>query len=381
MTQTLKELLASFVRTSRSIFAGRPALTFAFVGALALGFWAAGGWFVWTTVDAARDLPEREAIAGISDMVQATTLYDAHDKPAFTIFTEQRIDVPLANISPHLIKAVLAIEDQRFYEHKGVDLIRIIAAGLANLREGRAAQGGSTITQQLARQSLLTRDKTIRRKIRELMLATQIESAYTKNKILEMYLNKVYFGDGLYGAEAASLGYFGKHASELTLLEAALLAGLVKSPSAYAPTHNLPAATSRRNVVLQALNDARVIDRPALQHLRGQPVVLRDALRREEGFGLYFKEHVRRELVDRFGWDRVYEGGLRVYTTIDPALQKAAESLTEEALRGIEERKGYPHRTRAQLAERREESASRHGRRTCRRRSSPSIRRRVTSGR
>src|SRR5207249_7293251 len=141
---------------------------------------------------------------------------------------EQRIPVALDHISPNLIHAVLAVEDQRFYDHHGFDLARIVKAALTNLRHGRVVQGGSTITQQLARQSFLTPDKTIRRKLQELILAAQIEQLFTKSQILEMYLNKVYFGDGLYGTEAASRGYFGKHASELSIAEAALLAGLVK---------------------------------------------------------------------------------------------------------------------------------------------------------
>src|SRR5204863_7891563 len=141
--------------------------------------------------------------------------------------------VPLAEISPNLIHALIAVEDQRFYDHHGFDLVRIGSAAMANIRHRRAAQGASTITQQLARQSFLTPDKTIRRKLQELIVAERIEGAYTKEQILELYLNKVYFGDGLYGAEAAARGYFDKHASEIDVPEAALLAGLVKSPSSY----------------------------------------------------------------------------------------------------------------------------------------------------
>src|SRR4029077_2465911 len=156
-----------------------------------------------------------------------------------------------------------------------------------------AAQGGSTITQQLARQSFLTTDKTIRRKLQELILAERIEVLYQKAEILELYLNKVYFGDGLYGAEAASRGYFGKHASELSLSEAALLAGLVKSPSAYAPTANLERATARRNLVLQAMLDSGAINRPDWQRARTARVVLRDSLRGGDLRGRYFQEQLR----------------------------------------------------------------------------------------
>src|SRR4029453_510142 len=135
-----------------------------------------------------------------------TTILDASDKPAFTIFKEQRLEIPIESVSPNLIKAVISIEDQRFYDHSGVDGIRMAAAVLRNIEPGRRAEGGSTITQQLARQSFLTRDKTYRRKLQEVILAAYIEKMYDKNEILEMYLNKVYFGGGLYGVGAAPRG-------------------------------------------------------------------------------------------------------------------------------------------------------------------------------
>jgi penicillin-binding protein 1A len=294
--------------------------------------WSLVAWGTWYIHDLGTGLPDRAAMSRLGEMAQATTVFDRHDRPVFTIFKEQRIEVPLAQVSPIAIKAFVAIEDQRFFEHRGIDLVRVVAAAFANLREGRAAQGGSTITQQLARQGFLTRDKTVRRKLKEVILAARIERLYAKEEILELYLNKAYFGDGLYGIEAASRGFFGKHASELTLAEAALLAGLVKSPSTYAPTVSLERAAQRRNVVLDAMRETGAIDEPEWQAVRAEPVALKDALRSEEPYGQYFKEQVRLELVDQFGWERVYEGGLRVFTTIDIDLQKAAEPMLEEAL-------------------------------------------------
>ena len=138
-------------------------------------------------------------------------MLDLNGRPAFTIFKEQRIEIPLAKVSPILQKAILSIEDQRFYDHRGVDTIRVVGSALANLKMGRRAQGASTLTQQLARQSFLTLDKTYRRKFQEIIVAAELESQYSKSEILELYLNKVYFGDGLHGIEAAALGYFGKH--------------------------------------------------------------------------------------------------------------------------------------------------------------------------
>ena len=227
---------------------------------MAIAVFLVSGWIAWFSYDLTAGLPDGKALRGLGDMAQATTLYDAKDEVVFTIFKEQRIEVPLEKMSPHFIKAVLSIEDQRFYEHTGVDAIRVAAALLKNVQEGRRAEGGSTITQQLARQSFLSRDKTYRRKLKEVILAAHIEGVYDKNEILNLYLNKVYFGDGLYGVEAASRGYFGKSAADLEVAEAALLAGLIQSPSSYAPTVNLDRAVARRNVVLTAMTSSGAID-------------------------------------------------------------------------------------------------------------------------
>jgi penicillin-binding protein 1A len=293
---------------------------------------------VWLTYDVFSELPGRDGIRSLGNMAQATTLYDVSNRPVFTIFKEQRIEVPIAKISPHLLRAIVSIEDRRFFAHNGVDSFRVFGAAWKNLLHLRAAQGGSTITQQLARQSFLTRDKTLRRKLKEAILAARIEDQYSKHEILELYLNKVYFGEGLYGAEAASEGYFGKPASDLDVSEAALLAGLVKSPSAYAPTVNLQRATARRNVVLDAMLDQDAIDRATWQRASSAPVKLQPKAGEPEQSGLHFKEQVRLKLVELFGEERVYEGGLRVYTTIDPAMQEAAEAAIAQSMKEIEAR-------------------------------------------
>jgi penicillin-binding protein 1A len=287
-----------------------------------------------------RAVPDREALRNIGTMAQATTILDASNQHAFTIFREQRVEVPLSRVSKRLVNAILAIEDQRFYDHSGIDVVRVAGAALNNVLEGRLAQGGSTLTQQLARQSFLTPDKTVRRKITEIFVAARLERQFTKDEILGMYLNKVYFGDGLYGVEAASLGYFGKHASDVSVAEAALLAGLVKAPSTYAPTVSVDRARARRNVVLQAMRDGKMIDGPTYDAAVREPVMLDDALRRGEAYGQYFKEEVRRFLVQRFGWERVYQGGLKVYTTVNLDMQRAAEAEVTRALAEIEKRQG-----------------------------------------
>jgi 1A family penicillin-binding protein len=346
----LKRFSQSFrdrvVERLRRTFTGRPHALVGAVAVLALLLFTSGGSLAYFAYDLTADLPDRQALRGIGDMVQSTTIFDASDRPAFTIFKEQRIEVPLAKMSPHLINAVVSVEDQRFFEHGGIDAVRVGAAVMRNLKEWRRAQGGSTITQQLARQTFLTRHKTYRRKFREFIIAAYLENLYTKNEILEMYLNKVYFGDGLYGIEAAARGYLGKSSSNLEVAEAALLAGLIQSPSSYAPTVNMDRAVARRHVVLQSMVASGSIDAPTAERAKAAPVKLNNALEIRETFGLYFKEQVRRELVERFGWQRVYQGGLRVFTTIDSDLQQAAEKAVEEGLRDIERRSGFKHARR-----------------------------------
>ena len=295
-----------------------------------------GTWFL---VGLREGLPDLEALRRIGEMDQATAVFDDGDRLAFTIFKEQRIEVPLSGISPNLTRALIAIEDQRFNDHRGFDLVRIVSAAAINLRHGRKAQGGSTITQQLARQSFLTPNKSYRRKVQELILAARIERIYSKQEILELYLNKVYFGDGLYGVEAAARGYFGKHASEVTVPEAALLAGLVKSPSSYAPTVSLERAVARRNVVLQAMMESGAIGKPEWQAARASKPALRDTLRADNPHGQYFQEQVRLELVERFGWQRVYQGGLRVFSTINMPMQLEAESVVAAQTQVIEQKR------------------------------------------
>ena len=263
--------LPAFLRGHRKILAGRPVLLTSLIAALAVVSFFTAGVAAWFSYDITAGLPKRDAISGLGDMAQSTTLFDAHDRPAFTIFKEQRIEIPLAKMSPNLIKAVISVEDQRFYDHSGVDAIRVAGAVLKNLEVGRRAEGGSTITQQLARQSFLTRDKTYRRKVKEIILASYIEGEFQKNEILEMYLNKVYFGDGLYGVEAAARGYLGKSASDLTIDEAALLAGLIQSPSAYAPTRQPRSSARAPGVVLQTMVSSGAIDAKTAEQARTRP--------------------------------------------------------------------------------------------------------------
>jgi 1A family penicillin-binding protein len=320
--------------------------------AVSVVFWLLLGSLAWFTYDVTR-LPGFNELRGLGNMSQATVLYDRHDRPVFTIFKEQRIEVPLSRMSPNMIRAVLSIEDQRFFQHAGVDVWRIFGAAFANFRRGKVWQGASTITQQLARLSfperISLRDQSYTRKLKEAILAALIERTYPKEQILEFYLNKVYLGDGYHGVEAAARGFFNKSAMELSVEDAAMIAGVIQSPSNYAPTINLDKAIARRAQVLQAMLENKVIDRAGFERARATKVHLENGIQRDEGYGQYFKEQIRRELVDRFGWTRVGEGGLKVYTTIDSDMQVAAEQALEETIGKIEARKGYKHATRAEL--------------------------------
>lgn len=304
--------------------------------------------YVWFVAGLVADIPNREELRAFRAMPSANLLYDAADREVFTIAKEHRIEVPLTEVSRPLIQAVIAIEDRRFFDHEGVDPIRIVGSALAVLRAGEAVQGGSTITQQLARQSV-GREKTLTRKLKELLFAAQLEHHLSKNEILELYLNKVYFGDGLYGVEAAARGYFGKKASELSVPEAALLAGLLKAPSTYAPTVSAEKAEARQGVVLKAMLETKAITRDEYDRALKTTVEIYDGLRAAEPYGRYFKDDVRRQLVERFGAERVARGGLQVYTTIDLEMQRAAEAAVEQGLLAIE--KTLPRRKNAEPEE------------------------------
>jgi penicillin-binding protein 1A len=274
---------------------------------------------------------------------ESTLLYDKDNNLISALFEEHRIAVRLEEMSPHLVNAVLVTEDRRFYDHDGIDIRRILAAAVANQKAGEIVEGGSTITQQLVRSILLTREQTYSRKVKEAILARRIEERYAKQAILEAYLNRVYFGDGYYGVQAAAIGYFGKQVSELDVVEAATLAGLIKGPSIYAPTKNPEACKKRRDIVLDEMRAVGLLDDHEFQQAVSVPV--KALLARGDQTGVadprhahgaeYFRDAVSRELTERFGADAVYTGGLRVYTTLDRDLQRLAENVIASRLRGL----------------------------------------------
>lgn len=277
---------------------------------------------------------------------ESTLLFDSSDHLFSAVYEEHRMRVPLGEISPHLVAAVLATEDRRFYDHDGIDPLRILAAFVANQRAGEIVEGGSTITQQLVRAILLDRSRTYSRKLKEAILALRVEERYSKQQILEAYLNRVYFGDGYYGVEAAARGYFGKAVAALDVAEAATLAALIKGPSIYSPTKHPDACRRRRDLVLQEMHSLGVLSDTEYRAAVAVPVkaLLASATantgaadpRRARG-AEYFRDAVTRELVQRFGAEAVYTGGLRVYTTLDRSLQDLAEQAIASRLGRFDE--------------------------------------------
>jgi penicillin-binding protein 1A len=243
------------------------------------------------------------------------------------IFVENRVPIKFEEVPDTVKGAFLAIEDVRFYDHNGLDLRRIVGAVLADIKAGKAAQGASTITQQLVKRAFLSPEKTIKRKIQEAILAIKLERKFTKNEIFEMYLNQIYFGEGAYGIQSASQVYFGKEAKKLNLEEAAMLAGLPKAPNSYDPFKNLESATKRRNTVLDSMSKFGFVTEDQAESAKAKKIALSGTKTTEITIYQYpyFVDYVTELLIKKYGEEKVYKGGLRVSTTLDPKIQKAAE--------------------------------------------------------
>ena len=281
-------------------------------------------------------------VAGMGDIPEVSpqltsTFYDHNGDAITTRFEQNRFEVPLSQIPDHLENAFVAVEDHRFYTHHGIDMQGLMRAMVRNVQQWRFAEGGSTITQQLARNLFLTHDKNITRKAQEMLLTVQLERRYTKDEILENYLNTIYFGHSAYGVEAASRTYFGKSVEELTLAEAAILAGIPRGPAYYSPYLNFDAAKSRQGVVLSRMLDEGYIDEAQKEEALTQELVLtdRDATQAERQLGASFINHlIVSELVEIFPDEPriAYQGGLHVYTTLDRQAQQAAESAVANTI-------------------------------------------------
>jgi penicillin-binding protein 1A len=264
-----------------------------------------------------------------------STVYDVRGRPIGEFYHQRRIDVPLDRMPPHVIQALLAAEDSRFFAHGGVDVFAVMRAVFSNLRRRAVREGASTITQQLVRGFFLTPERTLGRKIREAILAYRVEKNHTKEEILYLYLNQVYFGHGNYGIEAASRDYFGKGVDQLSLAEAALLAGLPRSPSRNSPYRDFFAATERQRYVLRRMLQEKFINEAAYQEALQTPVRLSPAPALNSQIAPYFVEYVRRVIGDRYGFGPLLQGGLQIYTTLDGAVQLAAQKALREGLNEI----------------------------------------------
>jgi len=283
-----------------------------------------------------------------SDLPQVTSLEDFKPNIITQVFAsdgsvigefaiEKRVVVEFRDIPPVLRNAIVAVEDADFWKHIGINPWRIPGAALANLRSGRYSQGFSTLTMQLTRLLFLTPEKTPERKVKEVILAFQIEKNFTKEEILTLYCNQIYFGHGNYGVEAASRFFFGKPVRELTLEEAALVAGIAQSPARQSPIENPERALARRNHVLDRMAEEKYVSREEAEAAKAKPIALR--LRRDPpSVAPHFVEEVRKYLEREYGSQRIYQGGLRVYTTLDPAAQRAAVRAVREGLRAMDRR-------------------------------------------
>jgi penicillin-binding protein 1A len=281
-------------------------------------------------------------------MESASMVYDRKGGLMGKFFIQNRDPVPYDKLPKVLVDAVVAAEDQRFWSHDGVDYFGIARAAMANWTAGRIRQGASTVTQQLARNSFDLKERTYRRKLLEITLAHRIEERFPKEKIMELYLNRVYFGGGLYGAEAAARGYFGVPASELTAAQAATLAGLLKSPNSLSPWNDPEASRSNRDYVLRQMRDLGFLSRQQYDQAVADPLTVRqrpDPLKQS-----YAMDYVRQQAIASLGFDRAMNGGFRIHTTLDPVMQKAAEQALRRRLDEVERRRGYSNQTYADFS-------------------------------
>jgi penicillin-binding protein 1A len=286
-------------------------------------------------VGVARSLPTLDLSADSSTSAQTTKVFDDAENPTLLAElhgVENREVLPGDQIPQVMRDAIVAIEDERFYVHNGVDFLGILRAMWANLRNRQIVQGGSTITQQYIKNAYINDDQTLDRKLREATLAYQLEKQWSKDKILNEYLNIVYFGGGAYGIEAAAQEYFGVRAADLSIDQAALLAGLMKAPSAYSPRRDASAAMSRRDLVLNKMYQQHYITSAQLQTALAKPLKLAQKAEDDTTKVPYWIEMVREELVSRYGSSTVLGGGLRVYTSVDLDLQKQAEDAISSTL-------------------------------------------------
>ncbi len=278
-----------------------------------------------------------------------TELYDDQGRTIGSFALQRRVVASYEDYPPVLRQALISIEDKDFYRHWGINVWRIAGAAYRDIRSGGRVQGASTLTMQLARNLFLSPDRSFHRKIQEALLAVQIERRFTKPQIFTLYANQIYLGHGVYGFEAASEFYFSKPAKRLTLDEAALLAGLPKSPSYYSPITHPDHALKRRNLVINSMLEDGNITAQQAAVARDQPIRL-EVAHDPDSLAPYFVEEIRRYLEAKYGSDQVHEGGLRVYTSLDMDLQRAANRAVFDGLAAYERRHGWRGRLQTVLA-------------------------------
>ena len=294
-----------------------------------------GGGLLWHF---SKDLPALEQL-GTYQPSLVTQVYSSDQQLIGQFFIERRILTPVADIPEQLRRAVIAVEDVRFFEHPGLDYIGMLRAAWTNVRRGGKVEGASTITQQLARSLFLSSERTFDRKVRELILAYKMELVLTKEQILELYLNQIYFGQGAYGVASAAQTYFGKDLPALTIGESAFLAGLPKSPNHYSPFKAYDRAKKRQEHVLARMEEAKFLT--TAEHEQAAAETLSFRRPGSEQAAPYFVEYIRQLLVAKYGEAMVYKGGLKVVTTLNIEMQKAAEAAFAAGLRELDKRQGW----------------------------------------
>ena len=295
-----------------------------------------------------RNLPQISTLKDYQPSI-ITTVYGDDGSPIAEFYMERRIVMPLERIPEMLIRAFVAAEDSRFFEHEGIDFFGILRALWKNIKAGGIVQGGSTITQQVTKSLLLTPERSLTRKLREAVLAYRIEKHLSKEEILFLYLNQIYLGHGAYGVEAAAQNYFGKHIQELNLAECAMLAGLPQAPSRYSPYSHPQRAKERQVYVLNRMVADGYISSGEAAEALAFHMNIRERKTWNIGHVPYFTEHIRRYLEEKFGQEVLYREGLQVYTTVNAAFQNAAQNAVKKGLNHLDKRQGY-RRPLARLA-------------------------------
>ncbi|HEY5778633.1 MAG TPA: transglycosylase domain-containing protein [Terrimicrobiaceae bacterium] len=315
-----------------------------YVPLAALAFGCIAAWSGWAYFSYRLERRAAEFdLTQLERMEAASIIYDRGGKELGKIFIQNRNPVALDKISPLMVKAVIAAEDNKFFQHHGVDYIGVLRAAIANYRRGKISQGASTVTQQLARNSFELRERTYKRKLVEMFLARRIEQNFSKGKIMELYLNRVYFGSGFYGVEAAARGYFGRAAKDLNAGQCAMLAGLLKSPQLLSPWNNKEGATMARNFVLKRMKEQGLLSKADYKEQVDLPLYV---MKRTNPFKVsYAIDYIRQQAIAALGYRRAMNGGFHIYTTLDSKLQRASELAVREVLSRVEGQPGYDHVT------------------------------------